>query len=73
MAWLMLTLYRTLNCPRCDSIQGVLEEMVLAHKVVLVRSQADLTGLPDGCRPPLLVNEGKALLNTGYDLSLSRG
>jgi len=50
-------LYRTEECPRCIQIEGVLQDLVLAHRVVAVTSSHELSGvLPEGTRLPVLVD-----------------
>jgi len=58
----MITFYRTKNCPGCQSIQDTLEEMVLAHKVVMIeKGEESWQKLPEGTKPPVLVDEKETI------------
>lgn len=57
----MPTLYRRPDSPRGDEVQQALIDMVIAHDVTMVRSEADL---PDGCSRgdlPILHDDGDLL------------
>ena len=52
----MIVLYRTPDCPRCASIQDALEELAIAHEVV-VGTRAELAEvLPSGAKLPTLID-----------------
>lgn len=54
----MITFYRTKHCKGCQGIQTILEEMTLAHEVVIVeKSNEDIPGLPPGIRPPAMMDD----------------
>ena len=56
----MITLYRTAEDPWGLKIQEALDELCLAHEVVLVTaSGAGRESLPEGLRPPVLIDEGQ--------------
>ena len=56
----MITFYRTTEDAGDQEIQEALQELCLAHEVVLITaSDADRRGLPEGTRPPVLVDGGK--------------
>lgn len=56
----MITFIRTKDCPRCSDIQEALEEMVLAHEVVVLADKyEDHEVLPEGAKPPVLIDGGK--------------
>jgi len=58
----MLTFYRTPDCPRCNRIQEVMEELVLAHQGVVIPSgENQVTDLPAGTRLPVLVDDGEVI------------
>lgn len=58
----MIVFYRTKNCPGCQSIQETLEEMVLAHRVVIVEKGEDSwEQLPGGVTPPVLVDDKETI------------
>ena len=44
----MIKLYRPVDCPSCDDIEGMLKELVVAHKVIVVEAgqQVDDLSLP---------------------------
>jgi hypothetical protein len=53
----VILFYRTPNCPRCGGIQDVLEEMAVAHRVVLVGPGTPVPKeLPKGTTLPVLVD-----------------
>ena len=55
----MITFYRTTEDAGAQEIQEALHELCLAHEVVLVpASGAGRRGLPEGTRPPVLIDEG---------------
>ncbi|MBV8230838.1 MAG: hypothetical protein JO355_01660 [Planctomycetaceae bacterium] len=55
----MITFYRTTEDTGSQEIQEVLRELCLAHEVVLVTDPGASRGiLPEGTRPPVLVDEG---------------
>jgi hypothetical protein len=56
----MLRFLRTRDCRGCQAIQGTLEELSLAHEVVVVSGPTD-AAMPPGNRPPLLVDEGRSI------------
>lgn len=54
----MLIFYRTEDCLGCKGIQTALEEMRLAHKVIIVKNVPITDGeVASGMRPPVLVDE----------------
>ena len=56
----MITFYRTKKCPGCQSIQAVLENLSLAHKVVIISDKNKLPhGLPPNTKFPALVDNGE--------------
>jgi glutaredoxin len=58
----MITLFRTKSCPGCSAIQETLEELCIAHKVVLIdEDPRGSSGLPAGTRPPVLVDEDEVV------------
>ena len=55
----MITFYRTAEDAGDQEIQEALQELCLAHEVVLVLASGASGGsLPEGTRPPVLVDEG---------------
>ena len=55
----MITFYRTTEDAGDQEIQEALQELCLAHEVVLVTaSGAGRRGLPEGTRPPVLIDDG---------------
>jgi hypothetical protein len=55
----MITLYRKKDCPRCIDIQGALEELLMPHRIVIVRSREDLPeNLRGIVRLPAMEDEG---------------
>ena len=55
----MITFYRTTEDAGDQEIQEALQGLCLAHEVVLVPDPgAGRRGLPEGTRPPVLVDEG---------------
>jgi hypothetical protein len=52
----MITFFRTSDCPECGEIQDTLEELCLAHKVISLNGDDDVSGLPQGTHPPVLVD-----------------
>ena len=62
----MITFYRTPNCPRCSQIQGALEDLVIAHRVVVVRDRSEIAGLlPEGAKLPVLVDNDEVIQGSG--------
>ena len=58
----MITFYRTKDCEGCQWIQDTLHDMVIVHEVVVVEQGADSwKELPEGTRPPVLVDDGKII------------
>jgi glutathione S-transferase len=58
----MIYFYRTGDCKWCGSIQDALEEMVLAHEVILVNKGEKLPeGLPEGSKPPVLLDDKEVI------------
>jgi hypothetical protein len=56
----MIKFYRKKDCPKCTGIQEALEELVLAHKVIVVEGKGELKGtFPEGTRLPVMDDEGK--------------
>ena len=55
----MITFYGTTEDAGDQEIQEALHELCLAHEVVLVTaSGAGRRGLPEGTRPPVLIDDG---------------
>jgi hypothetical protein len=52
----MITFFRTPDCPGCGEIQDILEELCLAHKVILLQGNNNISELPQGTHPPVLVD-----------------
>jgi hypothetical protein len=55
----MIILYRNSECPGCESIQKVLQEMHLAHRVVVAGEEEPPEQLPSDVEPPALVDNGE--------------
>ena len=56
----MITFYRTTEDAGNQEIQEALQELCLAHEVVFVTaSGASRRGLPEGTRPPVLIDDGE--------------
>lgn len=55
----MITLIRTPKCSYCDEIEEVLQELVLAHKVILADSDA----------PAPIVKEGRHTYTTRTEIN----
>ena len=56
----MITFYRMTEDTGGQEIQKALQELCLAHEVVLVTASGASRGsLPEGKRPPVLVDDGK--------------
>jgi glutathione S-transferase len=65
-----ITFYKTADCRECQGIQAALEELCLAHEVVLVTASDEGRGaLAEGTRPPVLVDEGKIYQGRGAILA----
>lgn len=55
-----MTFYRKKSCPKCAQIQEALQELSLAHKVVIVQRRDELSGLlPSDVKLPVLHDEGE--------------
>ena len=52
----MITFYRTEDCPSCSHIQDVLEELCVAHKVIIVQ-KGDNKLLPKGVNAPCIIDD----------------
>ena len=58
----MITFFRTSDCPGCEAIEEVLEDLCIAHKVVLVpQSGVPDESMPDEAKPPILVDDDKVI------------
>ncbi|RMH74673.1 MAG: hypothetical protein D6681_22840 [Calditrichaeota bacterium] len=57
----MLVFYRTPECPQCKRIQEILEEMVIAHRVVSGASGGDSQTSSVAVSPPAIV-EGNTVV-----------
>lgn len=57
----MITFFRTPDCPECVEIQETLEELCLAHNVMLLKGDDDAAGLPQGTHPPVLVDGNEVI------------
>jgi glutathione S-transferase len=55
-----MTLYID-NCRTCSRIRQSLDELAMAHDVVIVPSQGRSDRLPQGTQPPVLVDEDKVV------------
>ncbi len=56
----MITLYRTAEDPGGQEVQEALQELCLAHEVVLVTASGPSRGsITEETHPPVLVDEGK--------------
>ena len=52
--------FRTENCAGCDTIQEVLEDMCIAHEVIIVdEKEKSSKSLPNAIDPPVLADNGK--------------
>jgi glutaredoxin len=54
----MITFYRRQSCRGCAAVQETLEELSLAHRVVLVGEDAKP---PEGTKPPVLVDDEEVI------------
>ena len=52
----MITFFRTAECPGGCEIQETLQELCLAHKVILLQGNNKISELPQGTHPPVLVD-----------------
>jgi len=58
----MITFFRTSDCPGCNAVQDALEDLGIAHKVVLVPQEgAPEESMPHGIRPPVLADDEKII------------
>lgn len=58
----MIAFFRTRDCPGYRAIQETLEQLSLAHKVVIVSGESKSSGtLPPNTRPPVLVDDGQVI------------
>jgi glutaredoxin len=58
----MITFFRTSNCPSCEAIQDVLDDMGMAHKVVVLpQGGIPEESMPDAAKPPVLVDDDKVI------------
>jgi len=54
----MLSFYRTKNCPRCEKIQEILRNLVIAHRVMFVQKEDEiLETLPEPFKLPVLIDD----------------
>ena len=58
----MMTFFRTSDCPGCEAIQEVLDDLGMAHKVVVV-PQGDVPdeSMSHAAKPPILVDDDKVI------------
>ena len=55
----MIEFYRPADCDNCETIEAALQEMVVAHKVIVVEPGQSPEGLPAGTPLPALVDNGR--------------
>ena len=57
-----MAFFRTADCPGCEAIQEVLQDLCIAHRVVIVPENAKPDeSLPDAAKPPMLVDDDKVI------------
>lgn len=57
-----MTFFRTSDCPGCEAIQEVLQDLCIAHKVIVIPPNGKPDeSLPDAAKPPMLVDDGKVI------------
>ncbi len=56
-----MTLYLTPDCSGCSQLQDALDELAMAHDVVVVSPEEQAERLPAGTRAPVLVDEDKVI------------
>ncbi len=61
----MIELYRPTNCPDCAGIEEMLEELVVAHKIITLESDETTPQLTPNTPLPALKDEGKIV--SGYE------
>ncbi|MEJ2049323.1 MAG: glutathione S-transferase N-terminal domain-containing protein [Calditrichota bacterium] len=62
----MIRFYRTKDCPDCSAIQETMEDLSLAHKVVMVKDRAELpVEIPKNTRLPVM-EDGEEIIQ-GHD------
>jgi hypothetical protein len=57
----MIELYRPPDCPECADIEAALKEMVVAHKVTMVRTNERPEALPADVALPALKDNGQVI------------
>jgi hypothetical protein len=57
----MIEFYRTVDCDNCETIEAALQEMVIAHKVIVVEPGQWPKTLPVGTPLPALVDNGQVV------------
>jgi len=58
----MMTFFGPSDCPGCEAIEDVLEDICVAHKVVVVpQSGVPDEPMPDAAKPPMLVDDDKVI------------
>lgn len=56
----MITFYRKQNCPRCADIESAIEELLMPHRIVVVRSRDELPEhMRSTARLPAMEDEGR--------------
>lgn len=62
----MITFFRTSDCPGCEAIQEVLDDLGVAHKVVIVPPGGNpQESMPDAAKPPVLADDDKVVQGNG--------
>jgi len=56
----MMTFYRNVGCPACESLEQMLKELCIAHKVVVV-DESGKDKIPAGKKTPVLVDGQKVI------------
>jgi len=60
-----MTLYITENCRTCSDIRDSLDELAMAHEVVVLPSEGASDRLPQGAQPPVLIDDEKVFQGVG--------
>ncbi|MBI1881210.1 MAG: hypothetical protein HYR94_23770 [Chloroflexi bacterium] len=57
----MIKLYRPVNCLDCADIEAVLQELVVAHKVIVVEAGQSVDDLDVGVALPAIADNGQTI------------
>jgi glutathione S-transferase len=60
-----MTLYITADCDTCTRVREALDELALAYETVVVPAEGRSDQLPEGTRPPALVDDDRVIQGAG--------